>query len=121
MSSCLQAFVLDEGCTVPSPFELTHYCLLPVPTQNWLNFFPDNSSFSVYTNNTELIGKKTVLVVQVFKHFPEVLPYVKFNIELKQKVTIHFMAPYFYPDLQTEFELFIGEAWQYSLPSYFDP
>ena len=82
-------FVLDEGCTVPSPFELTHYCLLPVPTQNWLNFFPDNSSFSVYTNNRELIGNKTVLVVQIFKHFPEVLPYVKFNIEL---TTIEFRS-----------------------------
>ena len=95
MSSGLQAFVLDGGCPVPSPFELTHYCLLPVSTQNWLNFFPDNSSFSVYANNSEFVGNKTVLVVQVFDYFPDVLPYVKFNIQLKQKVALYFVEPYF--------------------------
>ena len=49
----------------------------------------------MYANNSEFVGNKTVLVVQVFDYFPDVLPYVKFNIQLKQKVALYFVEPYF--------------------------
>jgi hypothetical protein len=63
VDSDLSAYVLAEGCTEPQPFDVSHYCLIPVPNLNWLVFYPGTSSLSVYTDDQSLNGTYTVYIV----------------------------------------------------------
>jgi len=47
VTSDLGAYVLAEGCTEPEPFDVSHYCLIPVQNLNWLVFDPETSILGI--------------------------------------------------------------------------
>jgi hypothetical protein len=41
VSRYLEIYLLDKGCAIPKPFDVSHYFLLPIAVQSWLAFNPD--------------------------------------------------------------------------------
>jgi hypothetical protein len=97
VESKLSVFVLDGGCSIPVPFDVEHYCLIPVEKLSWISFSSKNSTLTVETSEKSLVGSYEVFVVQILRNFDNVFPLVKFNITLKPQAEKLPIAPYFFP------------------------
>ena len=56
VESKLSVFILDGGCSIPAPFDVEHYCLIPVEKLSWISFSPKNSTLTVETSEKSLVG-----------------------------------------------------------------
>jgi hypothetical protein len=59
----MSAFVLAEGCSVPDPFNDNNHCLVSLSKLSWLSFYPENTTFAVFTKDKQYEGNYTVFVV----------------------------------------------------------
>ena len=72
-------------------------CLEPISNFSWITFKPDDKTLVVSTPDFDHCGYYSIVLIQSFEDFPDVNPYSRFYLDVRDTpiITIVQKPPYF--------------------------